>query len=363
MDLKATTVYAERPAVVIWEPTRACDLACLHCRATAQPKRSNFELSTYEGYKLIEQIAELAPAEFILSGGDPLKRSDIFEFINYAVRRGLKPILTPSATPLLTRDAVIRMRDSGLVRMSLTIDASTPEAHDSHRGIAGHWQQTVDAARWARDLGLPVEITTTVTRQNMADLDAMGELLGRLGIADWKLFFSVPPGRPKGLEMITAWEAEEIFGTMYRISKTAPYTIDAPEAGHYRRFVLQQLMTELGTDLVSLVEQGHGGINEERAFVFVSHTGEVYPSGFLPLPAGNVRHRRLAEIYKSSPLFVSLRDTALLKGKCGICEYREICGGSRARAYAVSRDPLAEEPLCVYLPEALRTQPHPEARA
>jgi radical SAM protein len=361
MELTATTDFADRPAVVIWEPTRACDLACLHCRATAQPKRSNFELSTYEGYKLIDQIAELAPPVFILTGGDPLKRSDIFEFINYAVRRGLFPTLTPSASPLLTRDAVLKMKESGLARISLTLDASTAEAHDSHRGIPGHWKQTVDAIRWSVEAGLPVEITTTITKQNASDIEAMAALLGRLGVTAWSLFFSVTSGRGKVSDMVTAWEAEEIFGRMYKLSKTASFEIDAPEAGHYRRFVLQQLMTELGAELGDLLHQGHGGTNEERAFLFVSHTGEVYPSGFLPLPAGNVRHRGLLEIYRESPLFVSLRDTALLKGKCGICEYREICGGSRARAYAVSRDPLAEEPLCVYLPEALRTQPHPEA--
>lgn len=363
MELRPTTDYADRPAVVIWEPTRACDLACLHCRATAQPKRSNFELSTYEGYKLIDQIAELAPPTFILTGGDPLKRSDIFEFINYAARRGLRTTLTPSATPLLTRDAIKRMCDSGLARISLTLDGPTPEAHDSHRGIPGHWQLTVDAARWAVELGLAVEITTTVTKQNQKDLEAMAGLLTRLGISVWSLFFSVTSARGKASDMVTAWEAEEIFGRMYQLSKSVPFEIEAPEAGHYRRFVLQQLMTELGTELGDLVDQGHGGRNEERAFIFVSHTGEVYPSGFLPLPAGNIRHRRLEEIYRSSPLFVSLRDTALLKGKCGICEYRDVCGGSRARAYAVSRDPLAEEPLCVYLPAALQSQPHPEARA
>ncbi|HEY0593454.1 MAG TPA: TIGR04053 family radical SAM/SPASM domain-containing protein, partial [Thermoanaerobaculia bacterium] len=353
----------DRPAVVIWEPTRACDLACLHCRATAQPKRSNFELSTYEGYKLIDQIAELAPPTFILTGGDPLKRSDIFEFINYAARRGLRTTLTPSATPLLTRDAIKRMLESGLARISLTLDGSTPESHDGHRGIPGHWQLTVDAARWAAELALPVEITTTVTKQNQKDLEAMAGLLTRLGISVWSLFFSVTGARGKTSDMVTAWEAEEIFGRMYQLSKSVPFEIEAPEAGHYRRFVLQQLMTELGTELGELVDQGHGGRNEERAFIFVSHTGEVYPSGFLPLPAGNVRHRRLEEIYRSSPLFVSLRDTALLKGKCGICEYRDVCGGSRARAYAVSRDPLAEEPLCVYLPAALQTQPHREVPA
>ena len=364
MDTSATTAdCAARPAVVIWEPTRACDLACLHCRATAQPKRSNFELSTYEGYKLIDEIAVLAPPVFILTGGDPLKRSDIFEFINYASRRGLRTTLTPSATPLLTRDAIVRMAESGLARISLTLDASTAAAHDAHRGIPGAWQLTVDAVRWATEMRLPVEITTTITKENATEIEPMAKLLASLGIATWSLFFSVPPTPGKPATMITAWEAEEIFGKMYAISKWAPFEVDAPEAGHYRRFVLQQLMTERNAGLDELLAQGHGGINEARAFIFISYTGEVYPSGFLPLPAGNIRHRRLAEIYSSSPLFVSLRDSALLKGKCGVCEYREVCGGSRSRAYAVSRDPLAEEPLCVYLPEGLRSQPHPELRA
>jgi radical SAM protein len=360
MDL-SSTAKTDRPAVVIWEPTRACDLACLHCRTAPQPRRSNFELSTYEGYKLIEQVAELGPSEFILTGGDPLKRSDIYEFINYAARRGLRPTVTPSATPLLTRDAVIRMADSGLARISLTLDAATAAAHDAHRGIPGAWQTTVDAVRWSVEIGLPVEITTTIAKENAGEIEAMATLLADLHVASWDLFFSIPTTSPHHCTMVTAWEAEEIFGRMYAISKWAPFSIDAPEAGHYRRFVLQQMMTELDSTLEDLIEQGHHGINEAKAFIFIANTGEVYPSGFLPLPAGNVRHRRLAEIYSSSPLFVSLRDSALLKGKCGICEYRDICGGSRARAYAVGGDPLAEEPLCVYLPLALRTR-QPELR-
>lgn len=348
-----------RPLIVIWEPTRACDLACLPCRTAPQPGRGSFELSTYEGYKLIEQVAELGPESFVLSGGDPLKRSDLFEFINYASRRGLGPSITPSATPLLTREAVLKMKSAGLARIGLSLDASSATAHDGHRGIPGSWALTVDAAGWAREAGLPVQILTTVTRENASDLSAMATLLEKLEVSAWLLFFLVPTGRRKVIEMLTAWEVEEVFGVLWDIARDASFEVRPVDASHYRRFELQQLAPEDGAVAETVL---HGPPPESRAFVFISHTGEVYPSSFLPLPAGNVRHRRLADIYRHSPLFASLRDPEMLKGKCGVCEYRQVCGGSRARAYALTRDPLAEEPLCVYLPATLRTQPHPELR-
>lgn len=358
-----------RPSVVVWEPTRACDVACLHCRTAPQPAPSQFELSTYEGYKLIDQVAELAPQTFVFSGGDPLKRGDIYEFVNYASRRGLRPTLTPSATPLLSREAVVKLKEAGLARLAVTVDGSSAELHDGFRGVPGAWDRTMDAIRWAREVGLAVQINTNVTRKNLADLEAIGTLLEMMDVTSWSLFFLVPGGRVKPSDVVTAWEAEDAFGTLYEVSRHVSFEVRTIEAAHYRRFVLQQLMNEMNVTLPELVKKDGSAIadaagrGDTRGFVFISHTGEVYPSSFLPLPAGNVRHRRLSEIYKNSPLFLSLRDPHLLKGKCGICEYREICGGSRARAYAVTRDPLAEEPLCVYLPSALQTRPHPELRS
>lgn len=375
--LSRATDFHERPHVVIWEPTRACDLACLHCRTSPQPKRSNFELSTYEGYKLIDQVADLDPAVFVFSGGDPLKRSDLFEFISYANRRGLNPSLTPSATPLLTRDAISRMVDAGLSRIGLTVDGSSAAIHDGYRGIPGSFDLTFEAIRWARQAALPVQVNTTISRSTLGDLERIADLLEALEISTWSLFFPVPGGRIRPADLVSSWEAEEIFGRLYQIGRRVRFEVRTAEALHYRRFVLQQLMAETNLDLHQLLQRDaleHNlagalaiaagrtatGVGEGRGFLFITHTGEVQPSGFLPLPAGNVRHKRVADIYRNSPLFLSLRDSSMLKGKCGICEFRDVCGGSRARAWAASHDPLGEEPLCAYLPSGLQTRPHPE---
>lgn len=371
--------FNQQPFIVIWEPTRACDLACVHCRAAAQPRRSQFELSTYEGYKLIDQIVDLGPRVFVITGGDPLKRTDVYQLVDYARRRGLAPSITPSATPLLTRDAIVKLKDYGLARMAISLDASTAEKHDTFRRVPGSWDVTINAIRQAREIGLPVQINTTITRYNMNDFDGMFQLLQGLDIAMWSIFFLVPTGRGKSDQMITAEEVEAFFQKMYDASRVSSFDIKTTEAMHYRRFVLQQKMKEMpgvyeqflksGTlpdfDLMFSeasrrkgpigVSMGSGarsprGVNDAKGFVFISHTGEVHPSGFLPISGGNVRYKSLTEIYRSSPIFTALRDRSLIKGKCGRCEFNDICGGSRARAYAVSGDPFGEEPLCVYQP-------------
>ncbi|HVT42896.1 MAG TPA: TIGR04053 family radical SAM/SPASM domain-containing protein [Thermoanaerobaculia bacterium] len=380
MGTSAARDFNMNPFVIIWEPTRACDLACLHCRAAAQPLRSKFELSTYDGYKLIDQIAELEPQVFVLTGGDPLKRPDIYEYIDYARRRGLQPSLTPSATPLLTTDSIDRMKQAGLTRLAVSLDGATAETHDFFRGVAGSFDLTLNSIRHARKIGLPVQINSTVTRRTLGDLEAMGELLTTLDIAMWSVFFLVPTGRGKSEEMISAIEVEEVFARLYRISQTAGFDVKTTEAQHYRRHVIQQRLREMNGDIGTLMEGGTigpevaslfasasrrrdiigmvtdqnlrvpRGVNDAKGFVFISHIGEVYPSGFLPISGGNVRNRQLKEIYRNAPIFTSLRDTSQLRGKCGVCEFREICGGSRARAYAMTGDVLGEEPLCVYQP-------------
>lgn len=376
MEPKVTTDCDGHPFVVVWEATRACDLACLHCRTATQPKRSNFELSTYEGYKLIDQIAELSPQIFVMTGGDPLKRSDMYEFVNYASRRGLRPSLASSATPMLDASSLVKLKGSGLTRLALGLDGSSPEVHDDYRGVPGAWAKTVESIRFARDAGIPIQINTIVSRRNLEDIEPLAALLETLDISTWSLFFSLPRIQGRVVDRLSGWQVEEVFGRLYEISRRVPFEVRTTEASHYRRFVLQQMMAEMNMGLEDLLRgasavapeaaanvamQMPRGLHEARGFIFISHTGEVYPNGFLPLPAGNVRHRRLQDIYLNSPLFVSLRDSSLLKGKCGVCEYREICGGSRARAYATTHDPLAEEPLCVYLPNALRSIPHPGA--
>jgi len=355
--------FNERPYIVIWEVTQACELACVHCRACAQPLRSPLELSTPEAKRLMDQVREMQAPVFILTGGDPLKRPDIYDLIEYGSRIGLRPSLSPSATPLLTKEAVAEMKRRGLARLAISLDGSTPAIHDAFRGVAGTFARALDAIGWARELGVPVQINTTVTRRNLEDFEAIGRLLDTLDIVLWSVFFLVPTGRGQSADLVSAEEFERVFEKLYDVSRRSSFDVKTTEAMHFRRYVAQQGAKERRRNGRTAsprppasapdgIARGPLGISDAKGFVFVSHVGEVYPSGFLPLSAGNVRRRSLAEIYRQAPLFVSLRDTSNLKGKCGVCEFREICGGSRARAYAVAGCPFAAEPCCVYQPKA-----------
>ncbi len=364
--------FNDRPYIVIWETTQACDLACVHCRACAQPARNPFELSTAEAKGLIDQIAEMQVPVFVLTGGDPLKRPDIYELVEYASRRGVHTSMTPSATPLLTKDAIAALKQRGLARLAVSLDGSTAAIHDAFRRVPRSYQWTLNAIRWARELGLPVQVNTTITRRNLEDFDSMVRLLETLDIVLWSVFFLVPTGRGQAADLVSAEEFERIFEKLYQASARVKFDIKTTEAQHYRRFLLQRRAEErkqgsasartsvpaaqafpaaLGGDGIARAPRG---LNDAKGFVFVSHVGEVFPSGFLPQAAGNIRTQPLADLYRDSPLFRMLRDTSQLKGKCGVCEFREICGGSRARAYALTGDVMEEEPCCVYQPSRAR---------
>jgi radical SAM protein len=359
--------FNERPFITIWEVTQACDLACVHCRASAQPDRHPMELSTSEGKALIDQIATLNVPVFVLTGGDPIKRSDLFELIGHARSRGVRVSLTPSATPLLTREIVVRLKEAGLARLAVSMDGASAQTHDAFRGMSGSFARTLDAVRWANEIGLPVQTNTTFSRRNIGEIDAIVALMESLNIALWSAFFLVPTGRGKLNDLLSAEEFEWVFAKVYSLSKTATFDIKTTEAQHYRRYLLQQRVAErkLGIDVASQHERAVDaigraprGLNDGKGFVFISHKGEVFPSGFLPLSAGSIREQELATIYRDSPLFRDLRDTSRLEGKCGACEFKEICGGSRARAYALTENPHAEEPCCSYVPKGY-AQPAP----
>jgi len=351
--------FDERPYIAIWEVTQACDLACMHCRACAQPKRHPLELSTDEGKRLIDQIGEMKVPVFVLTGGDPIKRPDLFELIEYANQVGVRVSLTPSATPLLTREIVHRLKECGLARLAISLDGSNRETHDAFRGMSGSFDRTMEAIEWANEVGLPVQINTTFSRTNYADLDAIAALLQKKKITLWSVFFLVPTGRGKLGELLTDEEFEDIFAKLYSLSKWADFHIKTTEAQHYRRYVLQQQVIEkkaksramASAKVADSIGRAPRGLNDGKGFVFISHTGEVYPSGFLPISGGNVRRDRLSDIYQNSPIFKQLRDPDQLSGKCGACEFRYICGGSRARALAVNGDAMAEEPCCAYVPK------------
>ncbi len=341
-----------RPLLVIWEMTQACDLRCVHCRASAQPFRHPQELSTADAFQLIDQIATMRVPLFVLTGGDPLKRSDLMAIVQHARHRSVRTSLTPSATPLLTRSAIHELKQHGLMRIALSLDGPSAASHDDFRGVAGSFQRTLDAVAWCHEAKLPVQINTTVTRRILGDLDNMVELLKALKVVLWSVFFLVPTGRGQVADLLSPEEHEEVFAKLYAASKHVHFHIKTTEGQHYRRYVLQQraLDPQAKGGIDDLIAHAPRGVNDGKGFVFVSHTGEVFPSGFLPRSAGNVLRQPLAEIYRNSPLFLSLRDNTQLQGKCGQCEFNDICGGSRARAFAFYSDPLAEEPCCAYDP-------------
>jgi radical SAM protein with 4Fe4S-binding SPASM domain len=237
------------------------------------------------------------------------------------------------------------------MRLALSLDGPTPEFHDGFRGVPGSHKRVLDAVAWCREAGLPVQINTTITRRNFADIDTMIDLLQSLPIILWSVFFLIPTGRAQLQDLLSAEEHEQVFAKLYAASKQVKFHIKTTEGQHYRRYLLQQKSKQSGSFTEDeLIARAPEGVNDGKGFVFISHLGEVYPSGFLPLSAGSVRSTTLAEIYLNSDLFRSLRDSSQLKGKCGLCKFNEVCGGSRARAYAVSHDPLAQEPCCVYVP-------------
>ncbi|MFF4905950.1 TIGR04053 family radical SAM/SPASM domain-containing protein [Streptomyces sp. NPDC001260] len=367
---------AERPFIVIWESTRACPLACLHCRAEAVPRRDPRELDTAEAKELLRQVAEFGqPAPlFVITGGDPFQRPDLTELIAHGRRIGVRVAVSPSGTPTLTEERLRAVHAAGASGLSLSLDGSTAEVHDTFRGVPGVYRWTLDAWDTARSLGMKVQINTTVARHNLHDLPDIVRLVAEHGAMLWSAFFLVPTGRGRDLGALTPAETEDVLNFVHDVGLTVP--AKTTEAHHFRRVALQRrILADRGEDHVAVLglgplyrelrdraaELGLSAevrrvrrppldVNAGRGFVFVSHTGSVHPSGFLPLSAGNVRTSPLTSVYRTSPLFTGLRAPGMLQGRCGACEFREVCGGSRSRAYGVTGDPFAEEPWCGYRP-------------
>jgi radical SAM protein len=345
--------FDDAPFLVIWEVTQACDLACVHCRASAQPARNPEELSTEEGLALLDEIREFGDPLMVFTGGDPLKRSDIFDLLGYSASLGLRTTITPSATPLLTHEAIDAFQQAGVARMAVSLDGPDAEFHDGFRGVEGSFARTLEALRYARGIGLETQINTTVTIRNVHRLTEVAELVKECGAKLWSVFFLVATGRASRELDLTAERYEEVFADLYELSRRCGFDIKTTEAQHYRRYAAQQRKAS-GQGGPSASSRGsiarQAGINDGKGLLFISHTGEVCPSGFLPLAAGNFRFQRIGEVYRESALFRVLRDTDQLEGKCGICQYRNLCGGSRARAFALTGNYLAEDPNCVFQP-------------
>jgi len=354
--------FDQAPFVIAWEVTRACAFACVHCRANAIPLRDPRELNTAESHTLIDQLAEFGNPILIFTGGDPMMRRDLFDLIAYATEKGLRCSLTPTATALPTLERLKKAREAGIRRVALSLDAPTPEVHDAFRQVLGAWQRTMDILHRAKEAGCSVQVNTTVTKFNVDLLPAMVSFIEEVEAVQWSVFFMVPTGRAQAQYMISPQEHERVFHWLYDLSREAPFDIKGTAAPMYRRVAIERRKAEVGKDK-NVTFQGAGfqyadglhrprkGVNDGNGFLFISHIGEIQPSGFLPITAGLVREDDVVDIYRNHPLFKDLREPSKLKGKCGICEYRDLCGGQRGRAYGITGDYLETDPACVYLPD------------
>jgi radical SAM protein len=352
--------HDQAPRLVYWEATQSCALACVHCRAAAMAHRHPDELTTEEGQALLRQIAAFAdesPPHLVITGGDPLRRPDLFELIAYGKALGLSISVTPAGTQALTEEVIARFQQAGVASLALSLDGSTPAIHDAFRGVAGSFEWTISGARAIVARGIPLQLNTMVTAETAHDLPQIYQVVKELGITRWALFFLIGTGRGTALAEVSPAESERLLNWLIEIAR-APETnfvIKTTEAHHYRRIAVQRMRRHMRDEQILGTPVGRGfGIRDGDGIVFVSHRGDIYPSGFLPLGAGNVRADSLVETYRHSALFTSLRDPDQLQGKCGDCSFRLVCGGSRSRAYAATGNPLASDPLCIYQPRAAR---------
>lgn len=355
--------FNQAPFTIAWEVTRACAFACVHCRADAIPQRDPNELTTEEAFQLIDQLTEFGNPILIFTGGDPMMRPDLFKIITYATDKGLRCSLTPTATALPTLDRLLQAKEAGIRRIALSLDAPSPGVHDEFRKVEGSWQRTMDIFHRAKEAGLSVQVNTTVTKFNVDLLPEMVPFIEEVGAVQWSVFFMVPTGRAQAKYMISAEQHEDIFNWLYDLSKDALFDIKGTAAPMYRRVAIERKKAEVGKD-EKVTFQGAGfqyadglnrprkGVNDGNGFLFISHIGEIQPSGFLPLTAGLVREHDVVDVYRNHPIFTDLRDPSKLKGKCGICEYIDVCGGQRGRAYGLTGDYLETDPACVYTPAA-----------
>jgi len=347
-------VYTLAPMLVYWETTLACGLACRHCRADAMAERNPLELTTEEGYRLLDDITTFGRPypHVVFTGGDPLNRPDLHELVRAATERGIGASLAPAATPLLTQEVMESLREAGVQNISLSLDGSDPERHDGFRMVEGTFDKTLQAAKWARAAGLPIQVNTLVTDETLADLPAVYELLLGLDIMRWSLFMLITTGRGSGLREITPGESEKLNAWAFNLSRTAPFQVKTTEATHYRRLAIRQMEADgLAFEDILRTSVGRGfGIRDGNGIVFIGHDGTVNPSGFLPIPLGNVREASIVDLYRDHPVMRGLREPEAFRGRCGACEFTRVCGGSRARAYAWTGDPLESDPLCPYVP-------------
>jgi radical SAM protein len=354
--------FDRAPFIVIWETTRACALACVHCRAEAMPQRDPRELTTDEGRALMDRVAAFGdpPPLLVLTGGDPLRRPDIVELVAYGSHRGLSVSLTPSGTAAVTEARLRALRDAGLARLAVSLDGATAEAHDAFRGVVGSHHHTLKIVERTRALGLPLQINTTVCRRTVGDLPALARQVEEFGAVLWALFFLIPVGRADAGEALGPNEIEAVLEWAAGLGGRVPFGVKTTEAPQFHRVLAQRRGPGAPASggrgerpaVTDTVRRAGRAVTDGNGFVFVDHVGNICPSGFLPLAVGNVRKHDLVAVYRDNDVLTALRDPAQLGGRCGRCEYRQVCGGSRARAFALAGDALAEDPGCAWLPAA-----------
>ena len=374
---RALKRYDQSPHLVFWETTKACSLACRHCRASAQTEALPGELTTAEGRELIDQIAAMDGAAPILvfTGGDCFERADLDELVGYAKSQGVHVGIAPSVTKRLTRANLARMYDLGVRSVSISLDGSGPQSHDAVRGIPGHFDQTMAALAMMRDMGFRLQVNTTVMNRNAAELADILVLLRSVGVSIWEVFFLVGVGRGVDVQEISARDAEDVCHFLVDAT-TFGMTVRTVEAPFFRRVQAERAAAgdvdpaaafTLGPLYAALHERldrqprgeerttrSHSlATGDGRGIIFVGHDGEVHASGFLPVTLGNVRVTPLGEIYQTNPLLTAIR-AGSLEGGCGRCDYFRLCGGSRARAYVRSGNVLGEDPLCIHSDAAKR---------
>jgi radical SAM protein with 4Fe4S-binding SPASM domain len=344
--------FNQSPLLLIWEITRSCELACRHCRASAENRRDPRELSTDEGKRLIDDVAKMGTPLIVLTGGDPLQRNDLEKLIRHGKSVGLRVGTIPATTPRLTRARLESIKAAGVDQVAFSIDGATETEHDDFRRVPGSFKLAMQGAAWARELEIPLQTNTVFGSWNFHRFKAIADLVAGLGVVFWEVFLLVPPGRGSELQGCSAEQVESLFAQIHEFSKTANYIIKITEGQHYRRYVLQhKTESNNGSPDFFSIKAVHAG----NGFCFVDHTGNINPSGFLPINCGNVRDVSVIDVYRNHPLFKQLKDPSLLQGKCAVCEFKAVCGGgSRARAYAMSRNLFAEEPLCAHVPRAAR---------
>ncbi len=351
----STLAFSDHPLLAIWELTQACDLACVHCRASATCARDDAELTTDEGRALIDQIANMGTPLLVFTGGDPAKRSDLVDLIAHAKQRNLTPAVTPSGTPLMTRDLLRQWKDAGLARIAVSVDGADEATHDRFRGVVGSFAHSLRILQDARDLGLERQVNTTLGPHNRHSLREMAAMVADIGAVLWSVFVVVPTGRASLDLLLDARTLEQDLTTLAALLEEVPFDIKTTAAPHFRRILMERKERD-AVGLLRDVDQngnvmGMRGINDGVGLVFISHRGDIFPSGFLPVKQGNVRQDDLGDVYRAGPLFRAARDADALEGKCGVCPFKIVCGGARSRAYALRGSIHASDPLCAYTPK------------